>query len=642
MKEATTISHTVVSILIVAYQSGFNLNRCLKALDYQSMRAFEVILVDNASTDGSIESIPYYNWLHLVRLIDNVGFAAGSNLAAKLAKGNYLVTLNPDAFATPGWLDALVNAANRHPEAAAIASVQLSAKNINRLDGMGDMYSPWGAAWRGGKNSLALPIAESIIFGACATAALYRREAFDMVGGFCERFFCYYEDVDLAIRLRRAGWQALITPWAVVHHVGSSSASSNFVLRFATRNRVLTYARCMPGLAALMFSPVMIALAVAGVLTELFRGELANAKIRLSALLEAVEAFPETLQERSIISRTAKVSALDAMTWSPLSFLQRSIDARPISNGLQYRSLTINSDGEIIISVVVSHDPDTRLNDVLKSALAQSAKVILVDNASAKNVRQNLHEWIIADPGLMIIENTTNLGIAAAQNHGLEIARAAGADWILLLDDDSVPADDMVIKLLDAWRSMASDRKYVGLVSPQLRDARGRLKQYMLSSKTGWDLHRTPMLPGQLVRFGIFAIASGSLIRRNVLDIVGWMPVPFFIDYVDIEFCLRMREIKFEIIGVGNAILDHRLGDFQHIKLFGYTLGMYTHPPWRIYMIYRNRVRVWRRFFFEVPAWIAWDFFAAMYNIWKVIVYDTNKIAKLYAIIRGFLAGWRE
>ncbi|AHC73845.1 putative glycosyltransferase [Candidatus Endolissoclinum faulkneri L5] len=640
--KAAPVSHTFASILIVAYQSGFNLGRCLKALDHQSRRAFEVILVDNASTDGSIESIPYYNWLRIVSLPNNIGFAAGINLAVKLAKGNYLVTLNPDAFATPGWLDALVAAANRHPEAAAIASVQLSEKNTNKLDGMGDMYSPWGAAWRGGKNSLAVPIKESIVFGACATAALYRREAFDMVGGFCERFFCYYEDVDLALRLRRAGWQAVITPWAVVQHVESSSASSNFVLRFATRNRVWTYVRCMPGLTALMFSPVMIVLALASVLKVLLCGKFVNARIRVSALREAIQAFPEILRERSIISQTSKVSALDAMTWSPLRFLQRGIDARPISNNLQDHCLASSPNSEIIISVVVSHEPDTRLNDVLQSALAQSSQVILVDNASTKNVRQYLRKKITTDSALIIIENTTNLGIASAQNQGLEIARSAGADWILLLDDDSVPADDMVVKLLDGWRSLASDRKYVGLLSPRLCDARGNLKQYMLSSDTGWDLHRTAMLPGQLVRSAIFAIASGSLIRRDVLDLVGWMPVPFFIDYVDIEFCLRMRQTKFEIIGVGNATLDHRLGDFQHITLLGCKFAIITHPTWRIHMIYRNRVRVWRKFFSEVPAWVAWDFCAALYYVWKVIVYDTNTITKLYAVFRGFLAGWRK
>ncbi|WP_281684913.1 glycosyltransferase family 2 protein, partial [Thalassobaculum salexigens] len=283
----------VASILIVAYQSGPDLGRCLEALDRQTRRDFEVILVDNASTDGAVEAIPHYDWLTLVRAPENVGFAAGNNLAARSARGRYLVALNPDAFAEPGWLDSLIAAAERHPDAASVASVQLSHEDPDRLDGMGDPYAPWGAAWRGGKGGLAVPVAESEVFGPCAAAALYRRDAFEAVGGFCERFFCYYEDVDLALRLRRAGWRSVITPWAIVRHVGSGSTSSDFVLRHATRNRVWTYLRGMPALAGLAFAPVMAGLALAGVLAGVLRG---GAGARARAPLEALR---DSHQERT-------------------------------------------------------------------------------------------------------------------------------------------------------------------------------------------------------------------------------------------------------------------------------------------------------------------------------------------------------
>lgn len=623
----------VASILIVAYQSGPDLGRCLEALDRQTRRDFEVILLDNASTDGSVEAIPQYDWLILVRSPENVGFAAGNNLAARSARGRYLVTLNPDAFAEPGWLDALIAAAERHPDAASIASVQLSHEDADRLDGMGDPYAPWGAAWRGGKGGLAVPVAESEVFGPCAAAAMYRREAFEAVGGFCERFFCYYEDVDLALRLRRAGWRSVITPWAIVRHVGSGSTSSDFVLRFATRNRVWTYLRGMPALAGLIFAPVMLGLALAGVL----RG---GAGARTRAVLEGLRAVPETMRERAAISRTAEASALGAMTWSPLRFLRRGIDVRPIA-GLTDRLPKNDTDSPTVVAVIVSHEPDARLDDVLDVALAQCGRVVLVDNASSKDVRQRLRDRSVASSALTVIENDRNAGLAAAQNQGLDVARAGGADWILLLDDDSVPAPDMVARLLDGWRSLA-DRRRVGLLSPRLSDAEGTLKPYLLSSGTGWDLRRGRMVPGAVVRDGVFAIASGSLIRRDVLDVVGPMAAPFFIDYVDIEFSLRLRRAGFEIVGIGDAVLTHRLGEFHETEVFGRKVALNTHSAWRRRLIHRNRVRVWRRFVSEVPAWVAWDVTAAFYDVWKAAVYETDRAAKLRAILGGFLAGWRD
>ncbi|WPZ36372.1 glycosyltransferase [Thalassobaculum sp. OXR-137] len=627
----------VASILIVAYQSGPDLARCLEALDRQTRRDFEAILVDNASTDGSVEAIPHYDWLTVVRSPDNLGFAAGNNLAARSARGRYLVTLNPDAFAEPGWLAALIAAAERHPGAASIASVQLLDADPDRLDGMGDPYAPWGAAWRGGKGGLAVPVVESEVFGPCAAAALYRREAFEAVGGFCERFFCYYEDVDLALRLRRAGWRSVITPWAIVRHVGSGSTASDFVLRHATRNRVWTYMRGMPALAGLAFAPVMAGLALAGVLAGVLRG---GAGARARALLEALRAVPVTLRERAAIAQTAEAGALAAMTWSPLRFLRRGIDARPLADLPARLSGGVAEDPRVL-AVIVSYEPDDRLDGVLDAALAQCAQVVLVDNGSAPEVRARLRGRADRSDALTLVENEANVGLAAAQNQGLEIARSAGTDWILLLDDDSVPAPDMVARLLGGWTELA-DRGRVGLLSPRLSDAEGTLKPYLLSSGTGWDLRRARMAPGAVVRDGVFAIASGSLIRRDVLEVVGPMAGPFFIDYVDIEFSLRLRRAGFEIVGIGDAVLTHRLGEFHETEVLGRKVALNTHSAWRRRLIHRNRVRVWRRFAAQVPAWVAWDATAALYDVWKAAVYETDKGAKLRAIFGGFIAGWRD
>ena len=149
-----------VSILIVALNSGDDLARCMAALEAQSSRDFEVILLDNASTDGAVERLVQRPWLTYLHSDRNLGFAAGNNQAAQTASGRYLVTLNPDAFPEPDWLEMLVAAAERYPEAGSVGSTQLLDAYPGIYDGACDPYTVFVAAWRGGKGRAARPVAE--------------------------------------------------------------------------------------------------------------------------------------------------------------------------------------------------------------------------------------------------------------------------------------------------------------------------------------------------------------------------------------------------------------------------------------------------------------------------------------------------
>lgn len=630
-----------VSVLIVAWQSGDHLARCLDALDRQRWRDFEAIVVDNASSDGAVDRIAPRPWLRIDRAADNLGFAVANNRAAALARGRYLVTLNPDAFAEPGWLAALVAAAERHPQAASVGSVQLLDADPTRFDGVGDPLHAVGAAWRGGRLRPARPVAESAVFGVCAAAALYRRDAFDSVGGFCDRFFCFYEDVDLAVRLRLAGWTAVVTPDAVVRHVGSASAPSAFVLRYATRNRVWAYLRGMPGpiLAAALLPAALIWAAGAAVEVATGRGT-----ARLAALREAFRGLGPTLRERRILQDARRIGVgafAKALTWSPLPYLRRGLDLRAIPD-LPARVAEPPLEAARVVAVIVSHQPDDALERVLDAALAQTDRVVLVDNGSAPGVQEQLAARARASDGrLTLIANRENVGLAAAQNQGLEAAMADHADWILLQDDDSVPGDAMVSTMIAAWRGLTG-RDRVGLLTPRLTDPEGTLRPRLLTARGRFDLARSPLLPGAIVRNGLFAIASGSLIRARVLEVTGRMDARFFIDYVDVEFSLRLRRAGFEIVGVGDATLHHRLGEVHTARRMGRTRTISTHPARRRRTIHRNRVRVWRRHGAANVGWLAFDMAAAFYDVWKAIAYEDDTAAKLKAIGRGFLEGWRD
>ncbi|MDZ7627852.1 MAG: glycosyltransferase family 2 protein [Parvularculaceae bacterium] len=235
-----------VSVIVVNYNSGDRLARCIACLELQTFRDFEIIIVDNASTDGSLsaEAITTPR-LRVISSNENLGFAAANNLAVRDATGDWIAFLNPDAYAERDWLSALMSAVERYPWADAFGSTQLMASDPDVLDGAGDVFHILGVGYRGGFGQSAANLPEDgECFAPCAAAALYRRDVFTALGGFDERFFCYGEDVDLGFRLRLRGGRCIQVNRARVLHEGSgiSGRYSTFTIYHGNRNRIwLTY-----------------------------------------------------------------------------------------------------------------------------------------------------------------------------------------------------------------------------------------------------------------------------------------------------------------------------------------------------------------------------------------------------------------
>src|SRR5215813_7450088 len=214
-----------ISVLVVNYNSGHHLSAAARAVAAQSFGDFEAIVIDNRSGDDSLataqSAVAGDGRFHFDRAGGNLGFAAGNNFAAARARGAWLALLNPDAVPTQDWLEQLIAATHRHPDAAMFGSTQIDAADPERLDGAGDHYLAIGLPWRGGYGwaRSALP-AEGEVFSPCAAACLIRTDAFRAAGGFDERFFCYVEDVDLAFRLRLRGHHCVQIRATVVRHVG--------------------------------------------------------------------------------------------------------------------------------------------------------------------------------------------------------------------------------------------------------------------------------------------------------------------------------------------------------------------------------------------------------------------------------------
>lgn len=307
----------IISVIIVNYNGKNLLPRCLRALDRQTFQDFEVIIVDNGSTDGSLELIDREQaGLTVLELGRNTGFAGANNRGAEIAKGEWLALLNSDAFPDPDWLEQLMIAAERHPDAF-FSSHQYCYHTPEIMDGTGDMLAPSGRAWRRdyqAPETLATNHTDEV-FGACAAASLYRRNHFEEVGGFDEDYFCHFEDVDLSFRLRLAGYHCIHAVHAVVYHVGSATAGgelSNFALYQGFRNSVWTYVKCMPGplLRRYWWRHVMQNL------REIRTGfVLGKGRVVLRSKRDALMRLPRMIRKRKAIqaSRRIDVTAIDAV-----------------------------------------------------------------------------------------------------------------------------------------------------------------------------------------------------------------------------------------------------------------------------------------------------------------------------------------
>ena len=245
-----------VTVIIVAYNSGDYLQPCLEALAVQTFQDFEVVIADNASSDGAVAALRLPDSRFRVRdMGGNLGFAEANNRVAAQSTAEFLVLLNADTVAEPGWLEALVIAARAHPEAASFGSIQIRMDDREIFDGVGDVWHVAGIAWRALEGQPRRPISDAEIMGPCAAGALYRRNDFQAIGGFDERFFCYCEDIDLALRLQLSGRTSRRVAGAVLLHAGSGTTGriSEFTLYHGHRNRIWTFLKNTPGLWLWLF-----------------------------------------------------------------------------------------------------------------------------------------------------------------------------------------------------------------------------------------------------------------------------------------------------------------------------------------------------------------------------------------------------
>lgn len=325
-------SAPAITVVVVNYNGKDFLRGCLASLARQTFTDFETIVVDNASTDGSLEKIVERpERLTILRQDTNLGFAGGNNVGARAGRGRWLALLNPDAEAEPDWLAAMMRAVEQRPSHRMVACLQISLTDASKLDGAGDCYLAYGYAWRGGFGHAASEAPQAgECFAPCGAAALYPRDLFLDSGGFDERYFCYHEDVDIAFRLRLMGERCQYVPDAIVRHAGSgvTGRASDFSVFHGVRNGVWTYVKNMPGGLLLLTSPVWFAGSLLLLLRGAVRGVFAPT---WKGFVAAFRDMGPTLASRRRVRALRSVSSgaiAAAFTWNPFAYLGRSIQVR--------------------------------------------------------------------------------------------------------------------------------------------------------------------------------------------------------------------------------------------------------------------------------------------------------------------------
>jgi GT2 family glycosyltransferase len=301
-----------VTVIIINWNGERFLDRCLSTLQAQTVAPHEIILVDNASVDASLDIVRRFPSVRLLAQDENLGFASGNNLAieAASAESEWIALLNPDAFPEPCWLEALLSAAHDYPAFDVFGSKLVNAADPTVLDGSGDAYHVSGRVWRIGHGAAVSSCSKQAheVFSPCAAAALYRRNALLEVGGFDEDFFCYVEDVDLGFRLRLVGYRCLYVPSSVAHHVGSGTTGgqhSDFAVYHGHRNLVWTYVKDMPGILFWAFLPLHLAMNLAALLVFTLRGQGA---VMFRAKRDAVLGLPKMWAKRRQVQSHRVVS----------------------------------------------------------------------------------------------------------------------------------------------------------------------------------------------------------------------------------------------------------------------------------------------------------------------------------------------
>lgn len=284
------------------------------------------------------------------------------------------------------------------------------------------------------------------------------------------------------------------------------------------------------------------------------------------------------------------------------------------------------------IAIIVSYFPHEDVFHRLVSAVAlQVAHVVIVDNGSPANIQKFTANMAIENVHWLLLGH--NFGVAKAQNAGIEWARIHDATHVLLLDQDSVPAPDMVPGLMTVHQNLEAQGQRVAAVGPRFMDSEsGVLSSFV---RFGWlGMNQIDCMHDSAHVEVDVLIASGSLISIATLDDIGGMDESLFIDYVDTDWILRAKKKGYSAFGACNAFMTHSLGENRRRLWFLRWRQVPIHQPFRFYYIFRNSLLLMRRDTANL-AWLRCE----LMNLARLALLFVFFVAPRHEYFRMFILG---
>jgi len=311
-------SPDLVSVIIPHWNAAHHLPTCLNSLQSQTYPRVEVIVSDNGSSDGSLELLASdYAWVRVLPLGENRGFAGACNAGMRAARGEIIILLNNDTETDPHWLEQVVAAFERHPEAGLIASKMLLFGRRDTFHTAGDFYRVDGIPGNRGvwQKDTGQYDREEYVFSACGGSAAYHKGVLEQIGLLDEDFFFSCEDVDLAWRAQLAGYRCVYAPRAVVYHKLSATGGGATASFYDGRNFIYLLTKDYPGdLWRIHWRAILRAqLRITVEALRAWRGPAARARLR--GQLAGLLGIPLMLRKRQTVqhSRTVDQAYLESI-----------------------------------------------------------------------------------------------------------------------------------------------------------------------------------------------------------------------------------------------------------------------------------------------------------------------------------------
>jgi rhamnosyltransferase len=286
----------------------------------------------------------------------------------------------------------------------------------------------------------------------------------------------------------------------------------------------------------------------------------------------------------------------------------------------------MNLNNESFCAIFITYNPEPSIITNISRVLEQLSEVIVIDNASSSDSQKILNN-LSNHKRIKLIVNEHNYGIAHALNQGAKYAILCEYKWILTFDQDSLAPPNYLNTLLSTYYSI-EDRDSVGIVAPVYVTDFGTISFSNSRSKNieTYNEVKTTM-------------TSGNLINTKMFNMVGWFNEDFFIDFVDHEYCLRLRDLGFRIIESPQALLQHSLGSSSVHYLFGISIVTTNHNSIRRYYKYRNMISILKTYPINLMSLLIVR--ALISEPAKILIFEQQKYQKIKSIIKGIIHGMR-